>query len=49
MQFYFIFIYCIIILVACGKIIVAYIKSSPNAVCEPAFALKLQSINQRNW
>jgi hypothetical protein len=45
MQVDFIFIVCFIISVACGQIIVAYIKDSPNAVREPAFALMLQPIN----
>jgi len=40
---------CFIILVVSGKIIASYVKVSPNAVREPPFALKLQSIDHWNW
>ena len=32
---------CFIILLSCGKIIAVYVKISPKAVREPAFAFKL--------
>jgi hypothetical protein len=46
MQFDFIFMVFLIILVDCGKIIVAYIKGSLSAVREPSFGLMFESMNK---